>query len=39
MCCTASGVLAREFGAATEAQRCAHIQWWSAKLLRCWASH
>jgi len=27
-------VAAREFGAATEAQRCAHIQWWSAKLLR-----
>jgi 1-acyl-sn-glycerol-3-phosphate acyltransferase len=27
-------VAAREFDAATEAQRCAHIQWWSAKLLR-----
>ncbi len=27
-------VAAREFGAASEAVRCAHIQWWSAKLLR-----
>lgn len=27
-------VAAREFGAANEAQRCAHIQWWAAKLLR-----
>ncbi len=24
----------REFGAASEATRCAHIQWWSAKLLQ-----
>jgi 1-acyl-sn-glycerol-3-phosphate acyltransferase len=24
----------REFGAASEAVRCAHIQWWSAKLLQ-----
>ena len=23
----------REFGGASEATRCAHIQWWSAKLL------
>jgi len=27
-------VAARKFGSATEAQRCAHIQWWAAKLLR-----
>jgi 1-acyl-sn-glycerol-3-phosphate acyltransferase len=27
-------VAAREFGAATEAQRCAHIQWWAARLLQ-----
>ncbi len=27
-------VAAREFGGATEATRAAHIQWWSAKLLR-----
>ncbi|RZS54658.1 lysophospholipid acyltransferase family protein [Sphaerotilus mobilis] len=27
-------VVWREFGAASEATRCAHIQWWSAKLLQ-----
>lgn len=27
-------VAAREFDAASEAQRCAHIQWWAAKLLQ-----